>query len=86
MMRFQIPRFMTPFSPLPPVIGHSGAVGSWLFYCPSLDMFFTGTVSQVTAAAAPFRVIPKLLHNMEKQQLIWRKSNNQQGDRKQLKY
>jgi D-alanyl-D-alanine carboxypeptidase len=66
MMRFQLPRFITPFTPVPPFIGHSGAVGSWLFYCPSLDIIFSGTVGQVTAAAAPFRIMPKLAVNMER--------------------
>lgn len=66
MMRFHLPRFMTPFTPVPPFIGHSGAVGSWLFYCPSLDMIFSGTVGQATAAAAPFRMTARLVVHMEK--------------------
>ena len=62
MMRFQIPRLLSPLRPSPPVIGHTGATGSWLFYCPALDVYLAGTVDQVTAAAVPFRVVPKLLH------------------------
>lgn len=62
MMRFHIPRIFSPLRPIPPVIGHSGATGSWLFYCPELDVYLAGTVDQVTAAAAPFRFTPKLLH------------------------
>ena len=61
MMRFQIPRLFSPLRPTPPVIGHSGATGSWLFYCPALDVYLAGTVDQVAAAAAPFRFVPKLL-------------------------
>ncbi len=61
MIRFQMPRLFTPFQPLPEVIGHSGASGSWLFYCPQHDIYITGTVSQLQAAAAPYRLIPKLL-------------------------
>ena len=61
MMRFQMPRLFTPFQLLPEVIGHSGASGTWLFYCPHHDIYITGTVSQVQASAAPFRLIPKLL-------------------------
>jgi len=61
MMRFQIPRLFSPLRPTPPVIGHSGATGSWLFYCPELDVYLAGTVDQVTAAAAPFRFVPKVL-------------------------
>ena len=65
MMRFQMPRLLSPITPMPEVIGHTGAVGSWLFYCPSLDMILAGTVSQVTAAAAPFKIMPKLLRILE---------------------
>jgi len=61
MMRFKMPRLFTPFSPMPEVIGHTGAVGSWLFYCPQLDLIFSGTVSQATAAAAPFKIMPRVL-------------------------
>ncbi len=66
MMRFQMPRVFTPLHAMPEVIGHTGAVGSWLFYCPSLDLILTGTVSQVTAAAAPFRILPKMLRILER--------------------
>jgi CubicO group peptidase (beta-lactamase class C family) len=62
MMRFQIPRLFSPLRPTPPMIGHSGATGSWLFYCPELDVYTAGTVDQVTAVSVPFRFVPKLLH------------------------
>ncbi len=62
MMRFHIPRLFSPLRATPPVIGHSGATGSWLFYCPELDVYLAGTVNQVAGAAAPFRFVPKLLH------------------------
>lgn len=64
MMRFHIPRFFSPLRPTPPVIGHSGATGSWLFYCRELDVYLAGTVDQIGAAAAPFRFVPKLLHTL----------------------
>lgn len=66
MMRFRMPRLLTPLRPMPEVMGHTGAVGSWLFYCPAYDLIVAGTVSQVTAAAAPFKAVPKLLGIMEK--------------------
>ncbi len=61
MMRFQMPRILTPFKAMPDVIGHTGANGSWLFYCPRHDTYIAGTVSQLLAAAVPFRIIPKIL-------------------------
>ena len=62
MMRFELPRFVSPFKTVPAVIGHTGASGAWLFYCPVNDICLVGTVSQVEAAAAPFRFIPKALN------------------------
>lgn len=61
MMRFQIPRLLSPLRPAPAVIGHTGATGAWLFYCPEVDLYLAGTVDQVAAAGAPFRFVPKLL-------------------------
>jgi CubicO group peptidase (beta-lactamase class C family) len=61
LMRFQIPRVLTPFHPMPPVIGHTGSTGCWLFYCPPMQLFLAGTVDQLTAGAIPFRIAPRLL-------------------------
>ena len=61
MMRFEMPRFATPLKAVPAVIGHTGASGTWLFYCPEIDLYLVGAVSQVEAAAVPFRFVPKAL-------------------------
>ncbi|MBU1475691.1 MAG: hypothetical protein KJ768_12605 [Acidobacteria bacterium] len=62
MMRFALPRAFTPFRPIPPVIGHTGSTGSWLFCCPAYNLLLAGTVDQATAGAVPFRtVVPKVL-------------------------
>lgn len=66
MMRLQIPRLLTPFSPLPAVVGHTGSTGCWLFYCPELDCLMSGTVEDVTAGAVPFRLVPKMLRILSK--------------------
>jgi hypothetical protein len=59
--RFRIPRVRTPGGEVPELIGHSGSTGSWLFRCPQLDLFLSGTVDQATAGALPFRFLPRLL-------------------------
>jgi D-alanyl-D-alanine carboxypeptidase len=64
LMRFKLPRWLTPMKEIPELIGHTGSTGSWLFYCPEKDLYFCGTVDQVTAGAVPFRFVPKLLHSM----------------------
>lgn len=64
MMRFQTPRFLKPLLSIPTLIGHTGASGSWLFYAPDLDVYFTGTVDQLTAPAVPFKQVPRLIKRL----------------------
>lgn len=64
LMRFKLPRWLSPLKAIPEIIGHTGSTGSWLFYCPERDLYFCGTVDQVTAGAVPFRFVPKLLHTL----------------------
>lgn len=61
LMRFRLPRLFSPAAPMPPVLGHTGSTGCWLFYCPELDTFLAGSVNEVTAGAVPFRIVPKIL-------------------------
>jgi CubicO group peptidase (beta-lactamase class C family) len=61
LMRFRLPRVLAPLRPLPFVVGHTGSTGCWLFYCPAWDLFLAGSVEEVTAGAAPYRIVPKIL-------------------------
>lgn len=61
MMRFRLPRWLTPFAPAPALIGHSGSTGSWLFAAPELGLMLAGTVDEVTSGAVPFRFLPRVL-------------------------
>ena len=61
LMRFRLPRVFTPLHSMPPVLGHTGSTGCWLFYCPRWDMLLSGSVDEVTAGAVPYRIIPKIL-------------------------
>jgi D-alanyl-D-alanine carboxypeptidase len=65
-MRFKVPRLLTPFMSFPTFMGHTGVSGTWLFYCPDLDLVLAGGVSQMAAAAVPFRFVPKLLQTLTK--------------------
>jgi len=64
-MRFRLPRLLTPLRAVPEVIGHTGSTGSWLFHAPKLDLYLAGTVDQATAGALPYRLVPKLLRILE---------------------
>ena len=64
MMRFALPRALTPLRRIPPVVGHTGSTGTWLFYCGELDLYLAGCVDQATAASLPFRFVPRVLHEI----------------------
>jgi CubicO group peptidase (beta-lactamase class C family) len=61
-MRFRLPRIFTPTKPMPSILGHTGSTGCWLFHCPELNMFISGSVDEVTASAVPFRIVPEILN------------------------
>ena len=65
MMRMLPPRSLTPFRPFPELIGHTGATGTWLFYCPPMDILLAGDVSQITAGPVPFQFVPKILRALK---------------------
>jgi CubicO group peptidase (beta-lactamase class C family) len=60
-MRFRLPRLLTSLRSIPPVIGHTGSTGCWLFYCPQMDVLISGSVDEATAGALPYRTVPKIL-------------------------
>jgi D-alanyl-D-alanine carboxypeptidase len=62
MMRFAPSRALAMGKRLPPLLGHTGSTGSWLWYSPPLGLLLAGTVDQATKAALPFRTIPLTLH------------------------
>jgi D-alanyl-D-alanine carboxypeptidase len=63
--RFQVPRLFNGFRRMPPVIGHSGSTGTWLFYCPERDLYFAGSVDEVAAGALPYRLVPRMLRALK---------------------
>jgi D-alanyl-D-alanine carboxypeptidase len=60
-MRFRLPRYLTPLRAVPQVVGHTGSTGTWLFHAPEPDLYLVGAVNQITAGAVPFRLVPKIL-------------------------
>jgi len=65
LMRYKLPRVFSPFSPAPEFIGHSGASGSFAFYCPKQDFYLSGTVNQLQARSTPFRLMPRIANVLE---------------------
>lgn len=59
--KFQIPRIMSLFQPIPEMIGHSGSTGSVAFYVPDMDMYITGTTNQQAQPSIAFQAAIKIL-------------------------
>ena len=64
MMRLDMPRLFTAFRKVPPIVGHTGVSGTWLFHCAERDLFLCGAVNQMREAALPFRLVPALLRRL----------------------
>ncbi len=63
-MRYQLPRWMTPARAVPPMIGHTGSTGCWAFHVPGAgggDLHLAGTVDVVGAGALPYRLAPRVV-------------------------
>ncbi len=61
LMRIKSSRLLSPLRPPPTIIGHSGSSGSWLYFCPALDLYLAGTIDQTAPRSLPFRLLIKIL-------------------------
>ncbi|MDJ0924331.1 MAG: serine hydrolase domain-containing protein [Acidimicrobiia bacterium] len=61
LMRFQVPRWMSPFQAPPELIGHSGSTGSFAFHNPKRDLYVAGTVNQMDRPNRPFRLMTQVM-------------------------
>lgn len=52
-MYFELP----PSQNIPPLWGHSGSTGSFLYYSEEWNMYIAGTINQVEANATPFKLM-----------------------------
>lgn len=57
LMRFKLPRLLSPFQPSPEFIGHSGSTGSFAFYSPDRQLYLAGTVNQSSMPGKPFQLM-----------------------------
>lgn len=64
LMRFKLPRLLSPFQPTPEFIGHSGSSGSFAFYSPERQLYLVGTVNQTSAPSKPFQMMVQLANRV----------------------
>jgi CubicO group peptidase (beta-lactamase class C family) len=68
-MQFALPWYYSPFRPIPPMVGHSGASGAVLFYVPDLDLYVSGTVNQIKKRSLPYRLMTRVVMTCQD---VWR--------------
>ncbi|HVM14437.1 MAG TPA: serine hydrolase domain-containing protein [Egibacteraceae bacterium] len=62
--RYRLPRLLNAGRRSPTFLGHTGASGSWLFWCAEHDLYLAGTVDQTRAAPVPYRLLPRLVRRL----------------------
>ena len=53
-MYFKLPQLMANWINLPPLWGHSGSTGSFLYYSEDLNLYIAGTINQAQSESKPF--------------------------------
>lgn len=60
LMRYRLPRFLTPFGALPELIGHSGVTGSFAFSAPEHGLHIAGAFNQLDKPSRPYGFMSKV--------------------------
>jgi CubicO group peptidase (beta-lactamase class C family) len=60
-MYFSLPWPADKFLNYPPLWGHSGSTGSFLYYAPDLDLYMAGTIDQTEAKTKPFILMARVM-------------------------
>ncbi len=60
LMRYRLPRLMTPLRASPELIGHSGVTNSFTFYAPELRCHVVGTLNQFDNPGRAFRLMSRI--------------------------
>jgi D-alanyl-D-alanine carboxypeptidase len=60
-MYFKLPWFINIVMKVPPLWGHSGSTGSFLYYSEDLNLYMAGTIDQVESKTLPFRLVLRVM-------------------------
>ena len=76
-MRFKLPRLMARLLRVPPLWGHSGSTGSFLYYSKDLNLYMAGTINQVESKVKPFRLMISVMKAFQEKMKVQKsKSEN----------
>jgi D-alanyl-D-alanine carboxypeptidase len=60
-MYFNLPAPLRGITGIPPLWGHSGSTGSFLYYSQGLDLYMAGTIDQVESKIRPFLLMRQVI-------------------------
>jgi len=60
-MYFKLPWFINMVMKVPPLWGHSGSTGSFLYYSEDLNLYMAGSINQTESKSKPFRLMPRVM-------------------------
>jgi D-alanyl-D-alanine carboxypeptidase len=60
-MYFKLPWFINIALKVPPLWGHSGSTGSFLYYSEDLNLYMAGSIDQVESKTKPFRLMLRVM-------------------------
>jgi len=60
-MYFKLPWFIDVVMKVPPLWGHSGTTGSFLYYSKDMNLYLAGSVNQVDSKIKPFKLMGKAI-------------------------
>jgi D-alanyl-D-alanine carboxypeptidase len=60
-MYFKLPWFINMAFKVPPLWGHSGSTGSFLYYSEDLNLYMAGSVNQTESKSKPFRLMGRVM-------------------------
>jgi CubicO group peptidase (beta-lactamase class C family) len=63
--KFHMPRILSPFYPVPDMVGHCGSTGSVAFYVPDMGLYITGTINQQARPNIAFQTIIKIVNKLK---------------------
>ena len=65
-MYFKLPRFINRVTKVPPLWGHSGSTGSFLYYSEDLNFYMGGSIDQVEPKSKPFSLMLRVTRAIQR--------------------
>lgn len=66
-MKFVVPSSINWLVRVPAIWGHTGSIGSFLYYAPDLDLYMAGTIDQENDKSTPIMVMIKIMKVLQQQ-------------------